>query len=46
MEAPSSSPLIFRKMRSWQLMLVFQITDPYDPRLSSDDDNPKIINDT
>lgn len=29
--------------RSWLLMLVFQITDLYDPRLSSNDNNPKII---
>ena len=27
-------------------MLVFQITDPYDPSLSSNDNNPKIINNT
>lgn len=27
-------------------MLVFQITDPSDPSLSSNDNNPKIINNT
>lgn len=29
-----------------QTVIYFQIIDPYDPRPSSNDNNPKIINDT